>query len=200
MEELKVYEHVCEPDPRSFSLGLSLQREHERVAALQLHLGVPETIRSYFNTTCTLYVYGYFYYAFFSLVPFHAAGVAEMALRTIIPWTPANEKQEQRGDHRTLRELIGVAVERKLIRDDGFPRLIEAQARERELQAAFEKATGRSIPTNTTPFVERFARSLPLLRNTFAHQHSHTIMTPAIIFPLLEDSAALVNQLWEPTE
>lgn len=198
MEELKHYEHVCEPDPRSFSLGLSLQREHERVAALQLHLGVPETIRSYFNTTCTLYIYGYFYYAFFSLVPFHAAGVAEMALRTIIPWTPANEKQEQRGDRRTLQGLLDAAVARNLIRDDGFPRLIEAQARERELRVALEEATGRRIPKNTTPFVERLSKSLPPLRNTFAHQHSHTIMTPAMIFPLIEDTAALVNQLWEP--
>lgn len=194
MEKFKRLGDLLAADPRSEPLGISLEREHARLRELELSESVPEDVRSYFNTVRMLYLFGYHYYGFFSLVPLHAAGVAELALRKIIPWEPKSEKERRRGDRRMLAKLLRAAVDQKLIRDEGFPRLVKARARSREIREALQEI-GAELPPEQ-PFVEVLAKNLPRVRNTLAHPRGHTIITPAMILPFLEDTAALVRQLW----
>ena len=70
MEIVKRKEQFFEPDPRSRSLGPPLDNQYEMLSYFRLHDGVPDSIRSYMNSIVTLWLYGWFYYPFYTIVIF----------------------------------------------------------------------------------------------------------------------------------
>ncbi len=70
MEAIKSKEEFLEPDPRSISLGPSLEVQYEMLEYFRLHEGVPDSVRSYMASIVTLWLYGWLYYPFYTLVDF----------------------------------------------------------------------------------------------------------------------------------
>src|SRR5262249_14142595 len=120
-------------------LGTTLADTFRRAAALELHVGVPEAVRSCMNAVKTLFVYGWFYYPFYGMIPFQASSVVEMALRLRIPWTSEGE------DSRGLRNLLEQANKLQLLHEDGFHHLLAARAEAREIARAMHEV-GQAWP------------------------------------------------------
>jgi hypothetical protein len=92
MEQLKPLNEICQADARhqysvvlDNSLGdfrpLSLEDVYDIAERINLHDGVPDRIRTHFQTARNLYVYSWFYYPFNVTAQLHAFLSAEFALK-----------------------------------------------------------------------------------------------------------------------
>jgi hypothetical protein len=96
MERMKELTSVLEPDVRNLSMvkmdrasgvvsPMTIDDHYSLVARVELHAGVPDDVRSYFETVKTLLVYGWLYYPFFAMSHINVALAVEMALRNRMP-------------------------------------------------------------------------------------------------------------------
>ena len=157
---------------------------------LDLNAAVPESVVSYLNIVKNLYLYGWLCYPFFTVCQTHAAMAVELALRLRMPLTTGKE------DRRTLRPLLEAAIANNLIRDAGFPSLVEKQAEAEPMEEESDRATGHTIVIQPTPYVELLLEFLPKLRNHFAHPHDSWIITPAMALEPIRLAVEIINQLW----
>lgn len=181
------------PDSRSPGLGVTIEGLRDKLDTLELHGGVPEDVRSAFNSARTLFLYGYFYYPFFSLSLPVVAGVVEMALRARYPFQPTQPGQS---DWRGLRVLLKKAADDGLLSEAGFPHLEASRTWWREVADAMEVATGERCFDDPPPYVEKLIDSLPKVRNSFIHTSGHPIGTPPMMLTSMVVSAEIINQLW----
>jgi hypothetical protein len=91
MESLKELNEITEPDPRQrFFVKLTnsgarpqtLEDFHRDAESLRLHAGVPNEIRSHFETARNLIIYSWFFYPFNVTAQLSAYISIEFALRT----------------------------------------------------------------------------------------------------------------------
>lgn len=195
MATIKSKEQFFEPDPTNewFPL-LSLEKQYEIVLQYcQLHGGVPEDVRSYFNVVVTLYLYGWLYYPFHTMAYFLGATAVEQALRDRLP-----RKLDRKGrDRRGLRKLLQEAKAAGLLRDEGFPSLENRRANVEELNQHLAEILGRAPePQPEVPYVDVLVETLPWIRNRFAHPDVHVIMTPGQALDGLIVAVEIINQLW----
>ncbi len=195
MENLKQIAAFFQPDPRSDALvaidangvrTMALDDQYVAVANVELHAGVPEDVRSYMETVKTLYLYGWLYYPFYTLAHFLSCTAVEMALHLRFEAKYANEKCKP-----ALWRLLQDADDANLLSDGGFPTLPAAQALMQEI--------GESLNAQlATPerYVDVLKKSLPKIRNAFAHPKNHTILMPGMALSGMIRSAEIINQLW----
>jgi len=120
MESLKELSEITEPDVRQkcfvildlvkgISRPFTLEDFHRSAASIELHSGVPEKIRSHFETARNLIIYSWFYYPFNVTAQLAAYTTVEFALRT---------KYQDRKT--TFKNLLERAVNSGLVSDRGF--------------------------------------------------------------------------------
>ena len=96
MERMKELSRVLEPDVRNLSMvkmdtasgvvsPMTINDHYHLIASIELHEGVPEGVRSYFETVKMLVLYGWLYYPFFAMSHINIALAVEMALRNRLP-------------------------------------------------------------------------------------------------------------------
>jgi hypothetical protein len=195
METIKSFEQFFDPDPRSSGLAPRLEGQYEIVLEYcQVHDGVPEDVRSYFNMVVTLYLYGWLYYPFYTLADFLSRVVVEMALRERLP----PKRLDKRGrDPRTLRHLLREAKDAGLLHDEGFPHLQRARGHEDQMAWDLAEILGLDPEARPErPYADVLIETVPDLRNIFAHPRMHAVLTPgqALDGPIL--AAEIINQLW----
>jgi hypothetical protein len=100
---MKDLSRVFEPDVRNLSMvkmdrttgavsPMTIEDHYGLVARVELHTGVPDGVRSYFETVKTLVLYGWLYYPFFAMSHINMALVVEMALRNRLPVTGRDKR------------------------------------------------------------------------------------------------------------
>src|SRR5438874_1938288 len=104
MEQLKLLNEICQADARhqcsvvlDDGMGnfrpLSLKDVYDVAERINVHNGVPDMIRTHFQTARNLYVYSWFYYPFNVAAQLHGFLSAEFALKV---------KSGERGGFRRL--------------------------------------------------------------------------------------------------
>lgn len=194
MATIKSKEQFFEPDPASQCLAPPIEVQYEHVLEYcGVHTGVPEAVRSYFNTVLSLWLYGWLYYPFYTAAVFLSATAVELALRESLP-----KKLDRKGrDRRGLRELLQEAKIGGLLRDEGFPSLERRRAIGEEMKQYEAEILGDTPETPPeVPYVDVLVGTLPWIRNRFAHPEMHAIMTPGQTLDALIVAAEIINQLW----
>jgi len=199
MTAVKRLEQFFERDPTNdfFSL-LRLEHLYDSVSQYcTLHEGVPEDIRDYFHVVVTLFLYGWLYYAFYTLASERSFFAVEMALRKRLP---AKKLDKKGRDRRSLGDLLSEAKDAGLLRDEGFPGLENRRANANELNQHVAEILGHepeSVPP--VPYVDVLIQASPWLRNRFAHPDMQNILAPGQALDGLILAAEIINQLW-PTQ
>lgn len=187
MEIMKKVEEITEPHPASKAM-LTLDDSYLLMKSIEIHDSVPEAVRSYIEAVKSLFVYGWFYYPFYTLAAFLATTAVEMALRMRLP----KEGKDSRG----LGKLLKQAVSKGLLRDEGFVSLKDARA---ELASIFE-GTGelnhRKVSVPDVSYVGEAVQRLTAIRNEFAHPRGHWIMTPGHATSILILVSEVINQVY----
>ena len=127
-----------------------------RAASLNLHDGVPESVRSHFASVKDLVAYSWFYYPFNTTAQFLSYLSVEYALRVRLGASPQDG----------FKSLIRQAVEQKLITDEGFLHIKPAAEETARIVQALNLP---SPPPPTKTYVETQIDVLPELRNDLAH-------------------------------
>jgi hypothetical protein len=201
MEKLKPLSEIRDPDERNLMFvridtgePLSIEEHHANISSVVLSSAIPEEVRSYFATVQNVCVYAWFAYDLYTVVQFLCFTTVEMALRIRLGST----------SHRPgLASLLQEAVSKKLIKQKAF-----SHVREMRRDAAERIRLDRHIlrQTGTWPvasasqadYTKILAKSLPWLRNAFAHPQRHTIITPGQALFQLRITGELINQLFAP--
>jgi hypothetical protein len=205
-ETLKGLEEITEPDHRSTGFAVAdlvagttrpmtladLYRDAERI---RIGEAVPVDVRSYIEAVKTLFVYGWFYYPFFTLSAFMATTPVEMALKLKL--------QQRPDDPSSLKSLFDRAIAQGLLSDQGFASRESAEAYSQNLEAHMAAAFGESEAASgpgsvgpSPPYVQRVADFMRHFRNAFAHPSGHWILLPGQALDFLVLAAEVINQLW----
>lgn len=189
MEELKPLEELTDPDPRNESWILlaadppgrqmTVADQHEQMRELALPDSVPETVRSEFAITRTLWLYGWFYWPFYTLAGLHAHLTVEMGLHQRCEREGVYEELGLKRKNAGLKRLFEEALRRRWITDEDFERFREVrnarrQAGEEEFVWPKPEEVTREIPEDQhySYLIREFTS---YLRNAWAHpdHHSH---------------------------
>lgn len=195
MESLKKIEDICHKDPRNDCFVVidlvnpgvvkerTLEDLHNRADQIRLHAGVPEEIRSHFETARNLIIYSWFYYPFNVTAQLSAYTTVEYAIRV--------KTQDRRTN---FSVLLKRAVDQGWITDEGFPHV------KRRREAIKESNEGlRPSPESkeVRAYCDTLAEALPYLRNQLAHGTSMLHEQGAAQVRICAD---LINQLFpEPS-
>ena len=197
MESLKKFDEICQADPRqdffciiNYFDGSTRKRTLEdflkRAEKIQLHKGVPEEIRSHFETARNLIIYSWFYYPFNVTAELCAYTSVEYALKI----KSGGSKKE------SFKNLLRKAVKQKWICDEGFSHV----KRRRENARAYNENLPPEFQTPQTEMLDQYCQnlveSLPFLRNSLAHGSSMLHEQGAFTVQICAD---LINQLFPKT-
>lgn len=202
METLKRYGEIKEPDHRSTGFGVKslsdgatrsmiLADFYRDAESIRINENVREDVRSYMAAVKTLFVYGWFYYPFYTLAAFMATTAAEMALRARLP--------KKGNDSRGLGKLFNEALRAGLLGDENFPS--REHIRENRVLLFGEEPEPANAPSHEPekPYAQRVSHLLTHFRNVFAHPTDHWIMVPGQAFNFLILSGEVINGLWPDT-
>lgn len=201
METMKKLEEITEPDHRSTGFGMILSDGTSRnmtlgdfykhAESLRVNEGAPEDVRSYMEAVKTLFVYGWFYYPFFTLSAFMATTAVEMALKLRLQTRP--------DDPSGLKTLFDQAIAQGLLRDEGFPSRKNIQSNTAQMFGESEESSRTVSGEPSPPWAERVAAFMRHFRNVFAHPSGHWILFPGQALDFLVLGAEVINQLWPPS-
>jgi hypothetical protein len=195
MESLKKFDEICQKDPRqdffciiNYADGTTRKRTledfYKRAEKIRLHDGVPEKIRSHFETARNLIIYSWFYYPFNVTAELCAYTSVEFALKI---------KDGGSSSKISFKKLLQKAVAQKWIFDEGFSHV----KRKRENMRAYNETLPKEFKTHESPMLDEYCRnltkSLPYLRNELAHGSSMLHEQGAFTVQICAD---LINQLF----
>jgi hypothetical protein len=196
METLKRIDDVQKPDERNLYWGsvitgkpVTVEDRYADIASIHVNPTAPEDVRSYFVTIQNVCVYAWFSYDFYALVVFLTFTLIEMALKLRLPIKGR--------DRRTLQPLLKEAIKLKLINEKAFTHIKvirQQQAENLRMLRRLENITRSSLPKND--YLAILLKSLPKLRNSFAHPSGHAIHFPHEAIFSLRFAAEFVNQLF----
>ena len=189
---LRTLETVCKPDVRSPTTSfltdqpLTVAYQHDKVAEISLHKGVPDDIRVQFETIKNLYLYAWFVYRFYPVAKHQAYTCLELALRERFEaeLLAAGEKKREFGPG--FKRLFEYAIKNGYVKNEGFElwrRHTEQRAKRRTESEMWEEAQRKGLNEITFyetqyeikdedrdhEYVELLIESLPWLRNRYAH-------------------------------
>jgi hypothetical protein len=195
---MKKLEEMTEPDflstafatlnPDGTSRNMLLADFYKHTETIRISEAAPEPVRGYMEATKTLFVYGWFYYPFFTLSAFMATTAVEMALRLRL--------RKSRNDQTGLKALFEEVIRQGIVRDEGFP----SGEAVRENSAAMFGESGEpheAFPSgNGRSYTETVAEVMRHFRNMFAHPSGHWILFPGQAVNFLMLAGEVINQLW----
>lgn len=197
-EKLRPVQYFFEPDPRSFNFSrydpvlkkvreYNIEYHHDKIFKFELHQGVPEQVRTLFETARNLYLYAWLVYRFYPVAEAHALACLEFALREKIgKEVSLNENYVRGGKKPTLSPLLRYAVDHKLIKNENFTAWNNRgiiNSRQRHLMEKLREADERGLDeiiiddseaTVTEEdlnwdYVGMLHKTLPKIRNDYAH-------------------------------
>jgi hypothetical protein len=189
MEIFKRFDEIQKPDERNLCWPVTMEDRYADIASICINPTAPEDVRSYFVTLQNLCVYAWFSYDFYAIVFFLTFTLIEMALKLRLPHTGHRR--------RTLQPLLQEAIKKKLINERAFIHIKEIRqekARNLRLLRKLEKLTRSSLPKND--YLAILLKSLPNLRNSFAHPSGQAIHFPHEAIFALQFTAEFINQLF----
>lgn len=206
------------PDPRTVAWAApeppSLAVHHAGVAAIQISSAVPEPVAIQFENARNLYLYAWYVYRFY--MPATAAALAALEfglrerLRTTLP-------EKEQGKKLMLKRLLRMAVDKGLVRNEGFRRwhhAAQVNARERLSMEALKAMIDNELDSveylipelpelpelpeilpedQQWDLVGGLPDSLPTIRNELAHGSS---MLTNQVLGTIELVAEILNQLF----
>jgi hypothetical protein len=191
-------ERVMTPDPRYLSRSvldptvgarqMTMEDHWQDIATIDLHEGVPWSVRVHFDTARNLLLHSWYVYRFHPVAEMHAFSSAEYALNR-----RAGTPPHQIGPG--FKMLLARAVEEGWIRDDRFRHYGEIAARRAEAIRQESDLLGTEEPASPElrPYVETLIEALPFLRNELAHGSAHLSTSGKRTLALCCD---LINQLF----
>ena len=192
MERLKALSEFLTPDSRMECFNSTLEWDHGQLEGVQLLDSVPQDVQSYFETIKNLCLYGRLVYPFYSVAHLLTFFFIELVLRIALGVKPDDRT-------RTLRSLLDQAITAGMIREDDFShvrRRNEEQAREK---AALKELDGvPSTLPQSDQYFKVLVKTLPSLRNIYAHPKHINIVTPGMAFHSIRFAGELANQLFAP--
>lgn len=108
-------------DPRNGPM-VELETQHACVAGLVLNPEVPEQVRIAFDTARNLYLYAWHVYRFYPVAELQALIALEAGLRWALPERLPEPYQRPRQKEPMLHGLLQYAIDRGLVRNEGFSR------------------------------------------------------------------------------
>jgi hypothetical protein len=198
MENVKPIAMFLQPDDRSTSWTvvdwdsgqarpIALDDQYKIANGLSLAPQVPTEVQSDFGMVKMTFLYGWLYYPFYTVSEHLASMALEFAL---IKRFPQNERDG-------LKSLLKRAINRGLVRDDGFPSLPKIQEAGRQYADDIEAITGVWPQPSTDRFVDALLDSIPKLRNESSHPSDHWIVPPGDALSSLRIVVEIINQLWQ---
>lgn len=216
-ESLRSPHNAVEPDPRTTVLAgealPSLASHHSDIEAIQLAVGVPEAVAIQFETARNLYLYSWYVYRFFPVAQSQALFTLEFGLRVRFPDRLPEPYQHARQKQPMLAGLLGYAIDRGLIQNEGFRRWHQAtedRARQRRSMELFQtmidqhldgmefdedESVNITLEDQSWDLVQILRRSLPSLRNELAHGSS---MLTNQVLGTIELVAEILSQIYAP--
>jgi hypothetical protein len=130
-DHLRPPDGVHDPDPRTGGLVIlgptgfrarTIHDQHDAVASITLHDGVPEDIKIQFETSRNLFLYAWFVYRFYPVVRIHAYACLEFALRERFgdELFEATEREQRSKYERALKSRPKSAKQPKAIERSKF--------------------------------------------------------------------------------
>lgn len=195
METLKQFDEICQKDPRQDFLRIislvdgttrkqTLEDFYKRAEKIRLHDGVPEKIRSHFETARNLVIYSWFYYPFNVTAELCAYTSVEYALKTR-NGTPSSKL--------SFKSLLQKAVEEKWICDEGFSHVKRRRENWRAYNESLPPEFQQPESSMLDEYCKNLTKSLPHLRNTLAHGSSMLHEKGGMTVQICAD---LINQLF----
>lgn len=182
-EKLRPADRLYDPDPRNALTAwpdpatgilrpVRASDLHDAVSAFSLHAGVPDDIAQHFETIKNVYLYSWFIYRFQPVAELQSLACLEFALRERL----ANEIRtgKVRGKRPGLYSLMKYAIEKQMVKNDGFARWVQAEDPDWDLLASLQKA-------------------LPEIRNNYAHGSKNLMPTALDIIELV---CEFINQIF----
>lgn len=181
---------VIDPDTGEFR-SIKIEDIHSRLEELELHEGVPEKVRTHFDTTRNLFLYAWFVWRFRAVAEWHASATLELAL-----------KIKTEGRVKYLPNLIDHAIRNGWVKNEGFSAWQSAKQRYEEQRIFMKEILLRAKSESNRAdddgfnydYVEILSKGLPYLRNEYAH--GSNMLGPGIYHHLLTVSE-FINQLFE---
>lgn len=214
-EALRDPDTAMAPDPRTGMFAgqaaLSLAAHHADIATVQLSLAVPEPIAIQFETARNLYLYAWHVYRFYMVAATQALTTLEFGLRERLPSRLPEPYQWAKQKQPMLAGMLRYAIDKGLVRNDGFRRwhqAAEQQARERRLLETVQTMIDHGLeqvevdddaPLTIAPqdqqwdLVAVLSDSVPSLRNQLAHGSP---MLTRQVLGTLELVAEILSQLY----
>jgi hypothetical protein len=220
-DRLRTLDHISEPDPRNalfVSLDdetghfspLTIQGQHDDIASVTLHPGVPEDVVFQLETTKNLYLYAWFVYRFYPVAQHHALTCLELGLRTRF-WDDIRANLVPcRGKKPMLKDLLRYAISTGTVTNQGFAAwhdIVWKRAQYRVEQERFQKMQEENITSmvwdeslvrvteedERVDYVGMLLDTIPQIRNSYAHGssnlHNQGLHTIQIV-------AEIINQLF----
>ena len=195
MESLKKFDEICQNDPRQDFFCIidrvdgttrkrTLQDFHNRADQIRLHDGVPEQIRSHFETARNLIIYSWFFYPFNVTAELCAYTSVEFALKT---------KNGSSSSKISFKKLLQTAVEQKWICDEGFSHVKRRRKNIRDHIESLPPEYRMPQSSMSDEYCKNLTKSLPYLRNELAHGSSMLHEQGAFTVQICAD---LINQLF----
>jgi hypothetical protein len=179
---------VADPDTGQFR-SKKIEDLHSQIENLVLHEGVPEEVRTHFDTTKNLFLYSWFVWRFRAVAELHACATLELALRI-----------KNGGIKNGLKKLIEEAIENGWVKNEGFSIWQNAKQRYEEHTMIMKSVCTQSgLESNRTDeefsydYVENLGKGLTYLRNKYAH--GSNMLGPGTYVDLLIISE-FINQLF----
>ncbi len=170
------------------SRGVTLADLYRDAERIQVNEPTPEDVRSYIEAVKTLFLFGWFYYPFFTLSAFMATTAVEMALKVRL--------QKRPDDPSGLKAVFDQAIREGLLRDEGFPSRERVQASRAGMFGASEESSETACVEPGPPYAERVAGFMRHFRNVFAHPAGHWILFPGQALDFLVLAGEVIDQLW----
>lgn len=189
---------------------VTLDDRYQAISEFVLNESVPHDVRVHFETAKNLYLYAWFVYRFFPVAEKHVLATLEFALRERLTLLYPDRYGPDAEWVPGMAKMLKRARDEKLISNDGlraYHRWAMQQARTRVSDEATRKlieSGAESIefdPDSAVPIeqdysrdaLEIFVKTLPEIRNIYAHGSSNLHATVLSTFEIVMD---LVNQLF----
>lgn len=219
-EALRTPEIVCQADPRSLKIDLltreplTIAYEHEAIAEITLHNGVPRSIWVQFETTRNLYLYAWFVYRFYPVAEHQAYACLELALRERYEAeVTAISKTKAKKTLKSLKSLLEYAAQKGHLKNEGFSlwrdsvvqrakqRTQDEQwaktLREGRTQMIYDEEDFEIIDVDRNhDYLQNILNTIPDLRNDYAHG-SNTLHSQ--VWYSIKLVSEIINQIYDET-
>lgn len=219
-EALRTPQIVCQADPRSLKIDLltreplTIAYEHEAIAEITLHDGVPRSIWVQFETTRNLYLYAWFVYRFYPVAEHQAYACLELALRERYEAeVTAISKTKAKKTLKSLKSLLEYAAQIGHLKNEGFSlwrdsvvqrakqRTQDEQwaktLREGRTQMIYDEEDFEIIDVDRNhDYLQNILNTIPDIRNDYAHGSNSLHSQVWYSIKLVSE---IINQIYDET-